>query len=65
MIDADRFAVTHVAHHGAWLDGLAWLTDDKVLAIEWRDPYPFVSLRPSTASRELHPPRPPGSWDWR
>jgi hypothetical protein len=59
-----RFRVTHAVEVDGWLDAVAWLADGRLVAREWARAT-FQVLEPLPARRDLYPPRPPGTWDWR
>lgn len=64
ILDADSFAVTHTLATGKWLDGLAWLSDGRLVAREWGKDGAFRMLSPTPGTHHLHPPRRPGDWNW-
>jgi len=64
VLDADEFRVTHRVEVDHWLDGLAWLSDGRVVAHEWGETGSLRIITPSPGSYELHEPRRPGEWNW-
>ena len=64
VLDADRFLVTHTLAVDRWLDGLAWLSDGRIVAREWASNGAFRILSPEPGDHALHEPRKPGDWNW-